>query len=514
MATRLKPCEEEDVEMSYEKVHERLGLVLCLSILSWTASSAQWISQTVPSDISILLSIAFSSTQHGVAGGYSLRGEPRGRAIYTTDGGTTWDLAQVPDSSRSLVSVQMFGNGSGYIVGAYNSSVSRLRSTTALSAPYIDHSASSARARYCNRIGMSGVDEYKGLFLRTTNNGQSWSKWGMLPESTYYMHSISFVNPDSGCVTISTTHEVGRAGILKTTDGGASWVHGAVPDSVAILASIKFYNGMLGFAVGWRRVDSNISGVILRTIDGGMQWEQKNFPLVDNFTGVFVTSATTAYASGVTREGNAVLYKTTNAGLAWMPVPIDMNSTLLEGVCFASDATTGLVYGSTTSSPWVSYASRTTDGGGSWMRAALPGDSNDVLLTHGVLLDDATWYLVGGNLGGNSGEAGVVYHTTNGGVTFIPEADGQTPQQNMLLQNYPNPFNPSTTIRYGLPKRSYVTLTVFNTLGQQVAILQRGEQEAGNYEVKFDGNGLSGGVYFYTITAGNLTQMRKAVLVR
>jgi hypothetical protein len=65
-----------------------------------------------------------------------------------------------------------------------------------------------------------------------------------------------------------------------------------------------------------------------------------------------------------------------------------------------------------------------------------------------------------------------------------------------------------------LPKRSYVTLTVFNTLGQLVAILQRGEQEAGDYEVKFDGNGLSGGVYFYTITAGNLTQMRKAVLVR
>ena len=84
----------------------------------------------------------------------------------------------------------------------------------------------------------------------------------------------------------------------------------------------------------------------------------------------------------------------------------------------------------------------------------------------------------------------------------------------MLLENYPNPFNPSTTIRYGLPKRSYVTLTVFNTLGQLVAILQRGEQEAGNYEVEFDGNGLSGGVYFYAITAGNLTQMRKAALVR
>jgi Secretion system C-terminal sorting domain len=68
-----------------------------------------------------------------------------------------------------------------------------------------------------------------------------------------------------------------------------------------------------------------------------------------------------------------------------------------------------------------------------------------------------------------------------------------------LAQNYPDPFNPSTTIRYGLPHTSNVSLTVFNTLGQQVALLQHGEQEAGYHEVRFDGSGLSSGVYFYRI---------------
>jgi len=73
------------------------------------------------------------------------------------------------------------------------------------------------------------------------------------------------------------------------------------------------------------------------------------------------------------------------------------------------------------------------------------------------------------------------------------------PNEFQLLQNYPNPFNPSTTIRYGLPHKSMVQLTIHNTLGQQVALLVQGDQEAGYHEVKLDGSRLSSGVYFYRI---------------
>ena len=83
-----------------------------------------------------------------------------------------------------------------------------------------------------------------------------------------------------------------------------------------------------------------------------------------------------------------------------------------------------------------------------------------------------------------------------------------------LEQNYPNPFNPSTTIRYGMPHKSAVQLTVFNTLGQQVATLVQGEQEAGYHEVRFDGSGLSSGVYFYRLQAGDFVQTRKLLLIR
>jgi hypothetical protein len=83
-------------------------------------------------------------------------------------------------------------------------------------------------------------------------------------------------------------------------------------------------------------------------------------------------------------------------------------------------------------------------------------------------------------------------------VTSVPVA-ARTPGTYLLSQNYPNPFNPSTTIRYGLPGRSHVTLTIFNTLGQQITTLVDGEIEGGYHDVKFDASHLPSGVYFYRL---------------
>ena len=98
--------------------------------------------------------------------------------------------------------------------------------------------------------------------------------------------------------------------------------------------------------------------------------------------------------------------------------------------------------------------------------------------------------------------------------TGVSRSSTELPNVFELAQNYPNPFNPSTTIRYGLPQRSQVTLTVFNTLGQQVALPQNGEQEAGYHEVKFEGSGLSSGVYFYRLRAGDFVETKRLLLLR
>ncbi len=83
-----------------------------------------------------------------------------------------------------------------------------------------------------------------------------------------------------------------------------------------------------------------------------------------------------------------------------------------------------------------------------------------------------------------------------------------------LLQNYPNPFNPITCIQYVVGSLQFVTLKVFDMLGNEVAKLVNEEKPAGIYTVKFDGSGLSSGVYFYQIRAGDFTSTKKLILIK
>ena len=108
------------------------------------------------------------------------------------------------------------------------------------------------------------------------------------------------------------------------------------------------------------------------------------------------------------------------------------------------------------------------------------------------------------------------------GISDLVSVDDNTvllPSTLRLHQNYPNPFNPSTTIEYSLPARSEVTLTVFNSLGQKVAILVNEEKPAGTYQVHWNGRDEEGhevasGVYLYRLMAGEEVLTRKMTLVK
>lgn len=103
-------------------------------------------------------------------------------------------------------------------------------------------------------------------------------------------------------------------------------------------------------------------------------------------------------------------------------------------------------------------------------------------------------------------------------TTSVTELGG-IPTSFELGQNYPNPFNPSTQISYGLPKDAHVTLTVFNSLGQEVVRLIDQNQPAGRYTVHFGGTdtkgrALSSGIYYYSLRAGDFTNIKRMMLVK
>lgn len=100
-------------------------------------------------------------------------------------------------------------------------------------------------------------------------------------------------------------------------------------------------------------------------------------------------------------------------------------------------------------------------------------------------------------------------------ITEIEQAKSPiVPQEFSLSQSFPNPANPASTISYGIPTRSHVVLSIFNTLGQKVADLVNGDEEPGFYSVRFDATGLASGVYFYRLHAGNHVQTRKMIVVK
>lgn len=158
--------------------------------------------------------------------------------------------------------------------------------------------------------------------------------------------------------------------------------------------------------------------------------------------------------------------------------------------------------------------------------AASAGESNELNLTFGAV-DDLLDVL-----GVEEGSAVTVYHRalatdgsyfnigTGASVTLergvVTSAVEHTELANRfeLFQNYPNPFNPSTTIRFSIPEATQVSLSIYDVLGRQVAMLVDENMSAGTHTVSFDAGALSSGVYLYRIQAGSFTQTQKMLLAK
>jgi hypothetical protein len=108
----------------------------------------------------------------------------------------------------------------------------------------------------------------------------------------------------------------------------------------------------------------------------------------------------------------------------------------------------------------------------------------------------------------------VLSNTVSGLITGVSQHSSKNPSHYALEQNYPNPFNPSTSIQFDLPQTGFTTLKVYNLLGQEVATLVNETKPAGSYTVQWNALNMTTGMYFYKLTSGALTQVKKMVLVK
>ncbi len=111
-------------------------------------------------------------------------------------------------------------------------------------------------------------------------------------------------------------------------------------------------------------------------------------------------------------------------------------------------------------------------------------------------------------------QSGFLADTTLRGIILAVNDENKLPVDYSLEQNYPNPFNPITSIQYSLSSRQQIKLTMYDMLGREVQTLVDEVKAQGTYTVKWDGKEFPSGVYFYRLTAGTFTDVRRLLLIK
>jgi hypothetical protein len=269
--------------------------------------------------------------------------------------------------------------------------------------------------------------------------------------------------------------------------------------------------------------DGNYEIYYKRSTNGGVNWGSDT--RLTNATGnsrwpSLAISGTTIHLTWTDdRTGTEQIYykKSTNNGISWTSDVrvVDQRSVVSSVVLSHNGQLVHLVwmdYRHGTNNREI-YYKRSVDAGASWESdVRLTSNSADQACP-GVAIGVQTVHVFWHDYRDGNWE---IYSKRNptGNTTWVQNISSEIPAEFKLEQNYPNPFNPVTTLKFDIPKLSYVKITVYDILGREVSKPVEQLLEAGRYMLNFDASGLSSGTYLYRINAGEFTDVRKMVVVR
>jgi len=415
------------------------------------------------------------------------------------------------------------------------------------------------------------VEREKLVISKSENGGLTWESIALidLDDTDFTPHRTYFISESIGWIVGSwIVGNVSTAVLLKTEDGGFTWDYNHIEQSYgnSIIEGLSFFDENNGWAFG-----SGASGnlLLLHTSDVGETWEEV---FVDNrfksgyefegfandtdkilvvafdseqnrnvilqvakmddevtwevifvgsnndevFYNFMVDDTGTFWSAGFNYdELHPFILKSSDSGLNWdykvLPFDLDVDwyfiyhrefsifdiHTFNESIWVLgwddSSETSMIFYSFDSGDTWqVNYSN--------WMLSKIHFFSN----IEGILF---------GSFYGYPDPSVTVVFEYTGNIVSVP-SKSELPYEVILSQNYPNPFNPVTNIQYFLPEPSFVTLNVYNMLGQRVAALVTNQKQVGTHTVVFDASNLGSGMYFYRLSAGNTVETRKMLLVK
>ncbi|MBS1551401.1 MAG: T9SS type A sorting domain-containing protein [Bacteroidetes bacterium] len=380
--------------------------------------------------------------------------------------------------TRNYVAINFINNNSGYIIGddgvilkTTNQGMNWIVNTATTFGPPL-------KAGFVlneNKMGVIAGGTASGMVWTSTNAGVNWTSGisDIVPIGSpafIWLREISMINEN---VFFVCGNEYGMIGpsfyvdgiIFKTTNSGLNWFE-------SFRAGVDYYD------IEFKDINNGATkgASFLRTANGGSTWEDiSGLPTYDGkmsnpfLDTIFMT------------DTRGIVIRSTNGGNLFHNVPTN-NTKPLRNLYF-HDTKQGHVVGD---SGTILF---TSDAGSNWSRQV----SNTFSNLRGIwFLNRDTGFVVGDN--------GMIMKTFNRGIMVSTYNNSEViPNKYWLYQNFPNPFNPSTTIKYQLSVSGFVSLRIYDVLGNMVKKLVNKIQPTGNYEFFFEANNLSSGVYFYSL---------------
>jgi photosystem II stability/assembly factor-like uncharacterized protein len=375
-----------------------------------------------------------------------------------------------------------------------------------------------------------------GTIVKTTTGGINWTQQNS--GVTGDINSVFMLNNTIGWATnwvyFQDTNTFYGTRILKTTDGGTTWIHNDFPVNAIYFHKITFFDSLNGWVGG-------LGGSLYQTTDGGTTWAAgfvepsiySPFPILN----IRFFSREFGFAMGGSMDIVGVLWKTNDGGQKWTAKGVSP-----EPVIDIHYVDSLNIIGMVGDYDFGSSMIRTSDGGESWnyrfleifgiprgMSFRTPNEAwvpsgNKFLVTY----DTARTWLVSDTLSGRQildvvfTDSLTGFIVTDSGLVFkyIRPLTGSKenitvlPMEPRLMQNYPNPFNPATTSRFSISSTIHVKLKIFDATGREVVTLVNSTLPPGEHESLWSAENFASGIYTYRLQVGSVIRTKKMLLLK